>query len=186
MQSTLFSKILVGVLCVFGIFQIAQLFTGKSFATTTETDAHPTTTTTAPATPSNSNEETDPNFIIPDLAKTYMKDKFSLEGQGMEWVKRDYGMEAIFKQNGRTYEVEFDHKGNWVETELEDVPAIEVPIIVIEAAKAVYPTARISEYEIEITAKGTFYEVEMMTDNGEVELYFDNKGKRLKNENEDK
>jgi hypothetical protein len=186
MQTTLFSKILVGVLCVFGIFQIAQLFTGKSFVTPTETDAHPITATTAPITTSYSNEEADPTFVLPELAKTYMKDKFSLESQGMEWVKRNYGMEAIFKQNGRTYEVEFDHKGNWIETEMEDVPAVEIPTLIIEAAKAVYPTARISEYEIELTAKGTFYEVEMTTETGEVELYFDNKGKRAKNENEDK
>jgi uncharacterized membrane protein YkoI len=94
-------------------------------------------------------------------------------------------MEAIFKQNGRTYEVEFDHEGNWVETELENVPAIEIPAKVIETAKALHPKSQITEFEIELTAKGTFYEVEMTTPNGEVELYLDGNGKRMYNTNED-
>ena len=52
---------------------------------------------------------------------------------------------------------------------------------VIEVAKAIHPSSHITEFEIEIAANGTFYEVEMATENGEVELYFDGKGKRMKN-----
>jgi uncharacterized membrane protein YkoI len=180
-KTTIFTRALITLLSVLGIFQITQFFGSAS----TNTKDLPT----ANASLSNQTTENDVQdaFLasLPEQAKTYITDHFALDTKDVEWIKRDYGMEAIFKQNGRTYEVEFDHEGNWVETELENVPAIEIPSKVIETAKALHPTGQITEFEIELTAKGTFYEIEMTTANGEVELYLDSNGKRMYNTNED-
>ena len=180
-KTTIFTRALITLLSVLGLFQITQFFGS------TKTENVPI----AKASASNQNQTVENDvqdaFIasLPEQATAYIKDHFALDPKDVEWVKRDYGMEAIFKQNGRTYEVEFDHEGNWVETELENVPAIEIPAKVIETAKAMHPTSQITEFEIELTAKGTFYEVEMSTPNGEVELYLDGNGKRMYNTNED-
>jgi uncharacterized membrane protein YkoI len=186
MQTTVFTKVLIAALCGLGFLQIVQFVKNQTVTHSPASEMAQKNAPRATAEINTTAEDADPNFIIPENAVLYLKDRFALNQQEAEWVKTRYGLEAIFKQNGRTYEVEFDHLGKWLETELEDVPAIEIPTNVIEAAKKLYPTARISEYEIEMTPKGTFYEVEMTTDNGEVELYFDGKGNRTKNENEDK
>jgi uncharacterized membrane protein YkoI len=182
-KTTIFTRALITLLSVPGIFQITQFFGSAS----TNTKDLPT----AKASVSNQNQTTENDvqdaFLasLPEQATTYVKDHFALDTKDVEWMKRDYGTEAIFKQNGRTYEVEFDHEGNWIETELENVPAIEIPTKVIETAKSIHPTGQITEFEIELTAKGTFYEIEMAAANGEVELYLDGNGKRMYNTNED-
>jgi uncharacterized membrane protein YkoI len=182
-KTTIFTRALITLLSVLGIFQITQFFGSASI----NTKDLPTANASVSIQNQTLENDVQDAFLasLPEQAKTYVKDHFALDTKDVEWVKRDYGMEAIFKQNGRTYEVEFDHEGNWVETELENVPAIEVPTKVIEAAKAMHPTGQITEFEIELTAKGTFYEVEMATPNGEVEMYFDGNGKRMYNTNED-
>jgi uncharacterized membrane protein YkoI len=182
-KTTIFTRALITLLSVLGIFQITQFFGSAS----TNTKDLPTANASISIQNRTLENDVQDAFLasLPEQATTYVKDHFALDTKDVEWVKRDYGMEAIFKQNGRTYEVEFDHEGNWVETELENVPAIEIPAKVIEAAKAMHPTGQITEFEIELTAKGTFYEVEMATPNGEVEMYFDGNGKRMYNTNED-
>ena len=44
----------------------------------------------------------------------------------------------------------------------------------------------IQEFEIELTPKGTFYEIEMVSGTQETELYYDSQGKRTENTNEDR
>jgi uncharacterized membrane protein YkoI len=103
----------------------------------------------------------------------------------INWVEQKYGWEAQFETDGQDIEVEFNKSGQWVETELENVPRSMVPQKVLAAVQSRFPLCQFKEYEIEYTADGTFYEIEIMDGGQERELYYNDKGEKKTNTNED-
>jgi uncharacterized membrane protein YkoI len=103
----------------------------------------------------------------------------------INWVQQKYGWEALFELDGQDIEVEFDKSGNWIETELENVARTMIPQRVLAAVQSRFPSCQFKEYEIEYTIDGTFYEIEIMDGGQERELYFNDKGERKTNTNED-
>lgn len=91
------------------------------------------------------------------------------------WEKHYYGYEAVFIQNNIKYEAEFSDNGEWLETEYY-VSEKEFPKAVLQKIKKERPKFVITKYEVEITPKGIFYEVDITDGEIEEELYFDEKG----------
>ncbi|GJD22387.1 unknown protein [Rivularia sp. IAM M-261] len=91
------------------------------------------------------------------------------------WQRHYYGYEAVFIQNNIKYEAEFSANGEWFETEYY-VSEKEFPQAVLQKIKKQRPNFIITKYEIEITPKGIFYEVDITDGEIEEELYFDVKG----------
>lgn len=91
------------------------------------------------------------------------------------WQQHYYGYEAVFTQNNIKYEAEFSANGEWLETEYY-VSEKEFPKPVLQKIKKERPNFVITKYEIEITPKGIFYEVDITDGEIEEELYFDGKG----------
>jgi uncharacterized membrane protein YkoI len=187
-QTTPFAKFIVVFAAVIGVFYLGHSF-GKEVKSQTVTAKNSQNrselASLAPNT-KDSDQEKSPNPAISSNAIAYLEDNFPVRADAVKWEMRNYGYEAIFEKNGRAYEVEFDKNGNWLETELEDVPAVEIPTTIIQTVKREFPNARIQEFEIELTPKGTFYEVEIGVDNREKEMYYDSQGKRTENTNEDR
>ena len=190
-QITPFAKFIMIFAAVAGTFFIGRSF-GKEENTLNTSQKTETTTaatkrlTTATATTADNDAEQIATFNIAPKAIAYLEENFPIRANQANWQERKYGYEAIFDKSGRTYEVEFDKTGNWLETELEDVPAIEIPNKIIQIVKRDFPNHRIQEIEIELTPKGTFYEIEMVSGTQETELYYDSQGKRTENMNEDR
>lgn len=101
-----------------------------------------------------------------------------------QWSKISYGYEAVFYDNGIEYEAEFSEGGEWLETEYDATEA-DIPSAILMTIRQQYPNAILDEFEIEITPNGQFYEVEIMTNSQEQELYFDRNGQAVPNQNED-
>jgi uncharacterized membrane protein YkoI len=187
-QTTVFAKFIVIFAAVIGIFYLGHSF-GKEVRTATETmknKQNRSELASIAPNPKDNDQENSLNAAISPKAIAYLEDNFPVRADAVKWQMQHYGYEAIFEKNGRTYEVEFDKNGNWLETELEDVPAIEIPTNILQIVKREFPNNRIQEFEIELTPKGTFYEVEVLIDNQEKEIYYDSQGKRAENTNEDR
>jgi hypothetical protein len=91
------------------------------------------------------------------------------------WQRHDYGYEAVFTEDNIQYEAEFSATGEWLETEYY-VTEKEFPPIVLERIKQERPGFIVTKYEIEITSKGVFYEVDITDGELEEELYLDSNG----------
>ncbi|WP_414577714.1 PepSY-like domain-containing protein [Anabaena sp. CCY 9402-a] len=91
------------------------------------------------------------------------------------WQRHDYGYEAVFTEDNIQYEAEFSATGEWLETEYY-VTEKEFPPIVLERIKEKRPGFIVTKYEIEITPKGIFYEVDITDGELEEELYLDSNG----------
>lgn len=101
------------------------------------------------------------------------------------WSSQPYGYEAIFKfKNGIEYEVEFSKDGRWLETEYE-VPENQFSSLVLNRVKKEYPGYKITKREIELTPRGTFYEVEVEGGGKQIERYYDERANPARNLNED-
>ncbi len=109
----------------------------------------------------------------------------AMRGKAVQWEKRAYGWEAIFDQDGHTFEAEFDNNGTWLETEQEDASLMMLPDRIKKAIEARFPGGQIKELEIEQTPRGTFYEIEVLYNSQDVEAYYDDEGGRARNLNED-
>jgi Putative beta-lactamase-inhibitor-like, PepSY-like len=101
-----------------------------------------------------------------------------------QWEQQPYGYEAVFTEGGMEYEVEWSGSGEWLETEYEVAPA-NFSQLVINRVMREHPGHMITKYEIEITPKGRFYEVEIEQNNNQIELYFDEQANPAQNANED-
>ncbi|WP_242048156.1 MULTISPECIES: PepSY-like domain-containing protein [Nostocales] len=88
------------------------------------------------------------------------------------WQRNYYGYEATFIKKNVKYEAEFSETGEWLETEYY-VTEKEFPDVILKRIRQEYPTFKITKYEIEITPKGNFYEVDITDGEMEYELYFD-------------
>ncbi|WP_448563232.1 PepSY-like domain-containing protein [Trichothermofontia sp.] len=71
-----------------------------------------------------------------------------------------------------------------METEYE-VQEPQFPQAVLQTVKQRYPNYTITKYEVELTPRGTFYEVEVEGNDQEIELYLDGQGQPTANSNED-
>ncbi len=100
------------------------------------------------------------------------------------WESQPYGYEAIFQKNGIKYEAEFSQDGRWLETEYE-VPENRFSTLVINRVKKEYPGYKIKKREIELTPRGTFYEVEVEGGGKQIERYYDERANPARNLNED-
>lgn len=100
------------------------------------------------------------------------------------WESQPYGYEAIFKKNGIEYEAEFSKDGRWLETEYE-VPENQFSPLVLNRVKKEYPGYKIKKREIELTPRGTFYEVEVEGGGKQIERYYDERANPARNSNED-
>ncbi len=105
--------------------------------------------------------------------------------ESINWTKNKHGWEAIFETDGQEVEVEFDEAGNWLETELENVAKTMIPQRILAAVQQRFPACQFKEFEIEYTADGTFYEIEIMDGGQEREVYYNDKGEKKSNLNED-
>jgi uncharacterized membrane protein YkoI len=103
----------------------------------------------------------------------------------IHWVKQKNGWEAQFENDGQEMEVEFDESGNWLETELESVSKTMIPQHIMKAVQQRFPACQFKEFEIEYTAEGTFYEIEIIDGGQEREVYYNAKGEKKSNLNED-
>ncbi|MDY7012578.1 MAG: PepSY-like domain-containing protein [Cyanobacteriota bacterium] len=99
-------------------------------------------------------------------------------------VQPSYGYEAVFEQNGIEYEVEFASDGTWLETEYE-VDDLQFPSEILNRVRQQYPDYTITKREIEMTPRGTFYELEVERGDEEIEVYFNDRGLPAVNFNED-
>jgi Putative beta-lactamase-inhibitor-like, PepSY-like len=105
-------------------------------------------------------------------------------GVSPTWASQAYGYEAIFPKNGIEYEAEFSKDGRWLETEYE-VPENQFSTLVLNRVKKEYPGYKIKKREIELTPRGTFYEVEVEGGGKQIERYYDERGNPARNSNED-
>lgn len=112
-------------------------------------------------------------IVVPQAVKAAFQAKYS--DISHTWQKHDYGYEAVFTQNNIKYEAEFSETGEWLETE-HYVTEKDFPPIVLNLIKQERPGYIITKYEIEITPKGIFYEVDITDGELEEELYFDSRG----------
>lgn len=119
---------------------------------------------------------------VPENVQSAMKTKYP--NVSPRWESQPYGYEAVFTKDGIEYEAEFSKDGQWLETEYE-VSETQFPASVLERVKREYPGYAITKREIELTPKGTFYEVEVKQGDTEIELYFDERGKPTTNSHED-
>jgi hypothetical protein len=101
------------------------------------------------------------------------------------WEEQPYGFEAEFIKDGIEYEVEFSASGQWLETEYEVTQDYQFSLLVLDRVKQEYPGWAITKREIEITPQGKFYEVEIEQGGQQIELYFDERGNKAQNSNED-
>ncbi len=123
---------------------------------------------------------------LPHRTQAYLREYFP--GIALDRVKvqsQRYGYEVLFNWQGELMEVEFDFNNSWLETEYESVNANRVPQSVRDKVSMRFPGAPVQEYEIEKTANGTFYEIEVIVNGQEVETYYSTDGKRQWNYNED-
>jgi Putative beta-lactamase-inhibitor-like, PepSY-like len=123
-----------------------------------------------------------PSINVPAAVQTAFTAKYP--GITPEWESQPYGYEAIFSQNGIEYEAEFSSNGQWLETEYE-VQDNQFPPQVLQRVKQEYPGYAITKREIEITPRGTFYEVEVERDGQQIERYYDKNANPVQNSNED-
>ncbi|RUS97984.1 hypothetical protein DSM106972_082030 [Dulcicalothrix desertica PCC 7102] len=113
-------------------------------------------------------------ILVPTVVEKAFNTKYSPD-ISRTWQKHYYGYEAVFIQNNIKYEAEFSANGEWLETEYY-VSEKEFPEAVLQKIKKQRPNFVITKYEIEITPKGIFYEVDITDGEIEEELYFDEKG----------
>jgi uncharacterized membrane protein YkoI len=124
--------------------------------------------------------------VMPQMMLDKVAELFPSQNlDNIHWVQPKYGWEAQFELDGQEIEVEFDKSGNWIETELENVARTMIPQRVLAAVQSRFPLAQFKEYEIEYTHDGTFYEIEIMDGSQERELYYNDKGEKKTNTNED-
>lgn len=112
-------------------------------------------------------------IVVPEAVKAAFKAKYA--DIPHTWQKHDYGYEAVFKQNNILYEAEFSATGEWLETEYY-VTEKDFPAVVLKQIKEKRPGFIVTKYEIEITPKGIFYEVDITDGELEEELYLDSNG----------
>lgn len=122
------------------------------------------------------------SYTVPNSIQQAFNLKYP--GVNAKWEEQPYGYEAVFMKDGREYEAEFSRSGQWLETEYE-VEAAQFSAIVLERVRQQYSGYAVTKHEIELTPKGTFYEVEIERGNEEIELYFDDRGNPVSNANED-
>ncbi len=113
-------------------------------------------------------------IIVPTTVENAFNTKYS-SNIPRSWELHYQGYKATFIENGIKYEAEFLASGQWVETE-RIVSKKEFPEVVLQKIKEKYPGFIVTKYEIEITPKGVFYEVDITNGEIEDELYFDEKG----------
>ena len=99
------------------------------------------------------------------------------------WERQPYGWEAAFGGDDGAYEAEFDDSGRWLETEVEVVDAAGFPAAVRQAVQGFAGPGQVDKWEIEVTPNGEFYEIELLTSDGE--YYFDAAGRQVTNDYED-
>lgn len=127
----------------------------------------------------------DATIMPPKMLEKIKTDYPDQDLNTIQWAERKYGWEALFESEGQDFEVEFNKSGEWLETELENVPQTLIPQFVIKAVKQRFPSSQFKEFEIEYTQEGTFYEIEIVDDGQERELYYNDKGERKSNKYED-
>lgn len=120
---------------------------------------------------------------VPQVVQSAFAKKYP--GKTPNWELQPYGYEAVFIENGIEYEAEYSSNGQWLETEYELTSDNGFSEVVLDKVRAQYPSGTIKKREIEITPQGIFYEVEVVNNGNEVELYFDGRGNRAPNSHED-
>ena len=127
------------------------------------------------------------NVISPSQVPQVVQSAFAKKypGKTPNWESQPYGYEAVFLENGIEYEAEYSSDGQWLETEYELASDNGFSSVVLGKVRAQYPSGTIKKREIEITPQGVFYEVEVVDNGDEVELYFDNRGNEAQNFHED-
>ncbi|BAZ10709.1 hypothetical protein NIES4071_25320 [Calothrix sp. NIES-4071] len=118
--------------------------------------------------------ESQNQIVVPAVVEKGFNSKYSANTP-RTWQRHYDGYEAIFTQNNIKYNAEFSSDGKWLETEYL-VSKAEYPSIVLQKIQKKYPKFLITKYEIEITPRGLFYEVDITDGEIEDELYFDEKG----------
>lgn len=112
-------------------------------------------------------------ILVPQSVEAAFRAKYS--DIPHTWQRHEYGYEATFIQNNIKHEAEFSATGEWLETEYY-AKAKDFPPLVLNRIKEIRPQFTITKYEIEITPKGIFYEVDITDGETEEELYFDSQG----------
>ena len=95
-------------------------------------------------------------------------------GVSPAWEKQSYGYEAEFVKDGIEYEVEFSEAGQWLETEYEVTQDYQFSLLVLDKVKREHPGWALTKREVEIEQGGQ-----------QIELYFDERGNKAQNNNED-
>lgn len=112
-------------------------------------------------------------IVVPQAVEAAFQAKYS--DIPHTWQRHEYGYEAVFIQNNLKYEAEFSDTGEWLETEYY-AKKKDFPPYILNRIKQERPQFTITKYEIEITPKGIFYEVDITDGETEEELYFDSQG----------
>lgn len=128
-------------------------------------------------------EQTTQNGVPQAVLKSFQS-KF-VDAKEVEWEIEGDEFEAGFKLEGQEFEAEFDKDGNWLATEKE-IALTDIPAPVLESIKAKYPDRELKEAEWVNSAKhGECYEVELLKDNKEMDVYFSPDGTFLEEEAEE-
>ena len=91
------------------------------------------------------------------------------------------GYEAVFADNNRIIEAEFDLNGYLLEIEYENMPFREVPQPVKAAFLAAFPNQNVTTFELEVMPNGQkFYEFEVHSST-DTDVTFDENGNRVSN-----
>jgi hypothetical protein len=111
---------------------------------------------------------------VPGIVKEKFNSSFT-KAVHVQWTKEKSNFEASFKTGDKQMSVNFDEKGNIVETET-GIKLSELPIVVRESVAKDYSKYKIRE-TAKIETKGiTTYEVEVKRGKDKMDLIYDEHG----------
>lgn len=127
-----------------------------------------------------------PTIEVPQAVLDAFNEKYPTATKA-KWEQEDDGnFEVEFKMSSNKYEATFTIEGNWLETEKE-IKVKELPAGVLESFKATFPKGKIKEAKyIESATRGILYEVEFKEGKIKKEALFDERGKYITSENDNR
>ena len=123
---------------------------------------------------------------IPPSAKQTFTQKFP-DAKDVKWEKEDDGsIEAEFKSGKSKYSATFDQAGKWLETESE-IKKSELPGAVLATITKEFSGFKIEDVErLETPDQGKLFEVKLEKKEISYEVQFNETGKVIKKEKEEK
>lgn len=120
---------------------------------------------------------------INEVPQAVLKNYYIQNSKGAKdsaWSKE---MVTIYKVNyiddGKNFEAQYFASGDWIKT-ITEIPATEVPLVVSNQLKDLYPNYTIAKSYIELNNDGKFYTLDLVRGKDKITIYFLMSGKFVK------